>query len=131
MLIRICDIDMYQKEIGSSPLLYSGLPDNDALWAELVEYNGLQLANYSGDFQQILDIKPHWAAVDTLNTFKLDALNESIFNWSLPQGLPDPFPFRHTRLRFNDTLIHTPPILLNEISNALLRYWQISAPFIS
>lgn len=69
-------------------------------------------------------IKPHWLAADTLDTFSIDALNNT-FNSSIPDIplLPDgPKPYKHTRLRFNDTLIHTPPLVMNAISNSILRY---------
>ena len=31
--------------------------------------------------------------------------------------IPNPFPYKHTRLRFNDTLIHSPALMINSISN--------------
>jgi len=58
-------------------------------------------------------------AADAMDTFDLRALNESIFGGALT--MPS-VPWPHTRLRFNDSLVHTPPIILNEISNTLLRY---------
>lgn len=64
---------------------------------------------------------PHWSAVDTENNYSLDRLNDTIFNGSLPETIENPFPYKHTRLRFNDTLVHTPPLMINSISNTLLK----------
>ncbi len=33
-----------------------------------------------------------------------------------------PLPRKNLRMRFNDTLLHIPPIMINSISNALLRF---------
>ena len=50
---------------------------------------------------------PHWAAMDTF-----DQLN---FNGPLPV-----LPVKNLRMRFNDTLLHIPPIVINAMTNTLL-----------
>ena len=139
---------MYSGEIKSTPLLYKDDSTGNmySFWASFSEFNEFGLQNYSGNFTQILDFyfevgyhldfkkltsnlhftrtlqnNPHWTAVDTENTFLLDAFNQT-FNGIFPEEIPNPFPFKHTRLRFNDTLIHTPPLMINSISNTLLKY---------
>lgn len=78
-----------------------------------------------------MQIKPHWFAADAEDFFNTDALNATIFNWTLPGEIsvpfgptipiPNPLPYKHTRLRFNDTLIHSPAVMINSISNTMLK----------
>lgn len=82
----------------------------------------------------------NWVAIDSEKMFSLDALNETLSvtaNITLPSTIevptpvgnipvdvPNPIPYKHTRLRFNDSLIHTPPLVLNSISNTFLKYYS-------
>lgn len=60
-------------------------------------------------------------AVDTQYTFpSLASLNQTL-GGTIPQNIVDQLSYNHTRLRFNDTLIHTPPLAVTAISNTLLK----------
>ncbi|XP_046440757.1 ABC-type organic anion transporter ABCA8-like [Daphnia pulex] len=126
---RSFTFDLYRDQLNSSALLYSETGDDSemsAFWSKFAQFNGFQLEHYSGDFPDILELNlknksSHWAASDTRDTYSLDTLNSTWYNGSLPDVVQNPFPYKHTRLRFNDTLIHTPPLMINSISNTLLQ----------
>ena len=58
---------------------------------------------------------PRWLAVDTEDSFPLHlvAPGKDEVNISLP--------YKHTRLRFNDSFYHLPPAVINTMSNTLLK----------
>ncbi|XP_045030700.1 ABC-type organic anion transporter ABCA8 [Daphnia magna] len=130
---RSFSFDLYGGQFDSSSLLYSETEDTgmSSFWSEYVQFNGFNLESYSGDFPDILNLllknqSSHWAAVDTRETYSLDRLNETWFEGTLPENVNNPFPYKHTRLRLNDTLIHIPPLMINSISNTLLKLHSIA-----
>jgi len=101
------NLGMYADVVNRSSFLYSNAAaeDMNPFWKRLAHHCDVNLQNYSGDFANILQMAPHWLAVDTEDSIHV----------------PAQLPYKHTRLRFNDSLHHLPPLIINAISNTLLK----------
>jgi len=111
------NLGMYGDILNES-LLYSSngsVADMNPFWQNFSQYANTTVENYDGEFAKILHMLPRWLAVDTEDSFPLHlvAPGKDEVNISLP--------YKHTRLRFNDSFYHLPPAVINAMSNTLLK----------
>nr|QST14978.1 ABCA5 protein [Diaphanosoma celebensis] len=116
---RPLNLDVYANDTAP-PLLFmdDAAGSLASFWRDLTDYAGVDLQPYDGNYQQLVNesVMPHWAAMDTLNSLDMAPL---IPGWNLTSNLT--IPLANLRMRFNDTLLHMPPIVVNAITNTLLR----------
>lgn len=64
-----------------------------------------------------IQLLPRWMAIDTEDYLNITEVGNR--------------PYKHTRLRFNDSMYHLPPIAINTISNTILKQVTLAKSFIS